>query len=129
MPRVVWVALGGAIGSVARYLVQGWVQTTAESRGRLVAFPWGTLVVNLSGCLAIGLLAGLFQERLLVAPETRSFVLIGILGGYTTFSSFGWETLALARDAGFALALGNVVASVALGLAGVWLGAAIARGL
>jgi CrcB protein len=129
MPRVVWVALGGAIGSVARYLVQGWVQTAAESRGRLVAFPWGTLVVNLSGCLAIGLLAGLFQERLLVAPETRSFVLIGILGGYTTFSSFGWETLALARDAGFALALGNVVASVALGLAGVWLGAAIARGL
>jgi CrcB protein len=126
--RLLAVTLGGALGSAARYLVQGWVQERASARtGWIALFPLGTLSVNLAGCFAIGLLATLLQERLLVAPELRSFVLLGLLGGFTTFSSFGFETLALARAGNLPLALGNVAASVGLGLVGVWLGTALAR--
>ena len=126
--RLVAVVLGGALGSGARYLLQGWVQQRASAHSGWVAiFPVGTLAVNLTGCFAIGVLATLFQERLLVSPEARTFVLLGLLGGFTTFSSFGFETLALARGGSFLLALGNVLASVVLGLAGVWLGTALAR--
>jgi CrcB protein len=126
--RLLAVTLGGALGSAARYLVQGWVQERASARaGWIALFPLGTLTVNLAGCFAVGLLATLLQERLLVAPEMRSFVLLGLLGGFTTFSSFGFETLALARAGNLPLAFVNVAASVGLGLVGVWLGGALGR--
>jgi CrcB protein len=122
------VALGGALGSAARWLLGGWVQRRAgESTGALALFPAGTLAVNLAGCFAIGLLATLFQERLAASGELRTFLLVGVLGGFTTFSAFGFETLALARAGNLALAAANVAASVGLGLAGVWLGVALAR--
>jgi CrcB protein len=122
------VAVGGALGSAARYLIQGWVQErAARAHGWIALFPFGTLAVNLVGCFAIGALATLFQERLMVAPELRSFLLLGVLGGFTTFSAFGFETVALARDGNFALVAANVSASVVLGLVGVWLGVALVR--
>jgi len=130
MRTLVAVGLGGAVGATARYLLAGWLQARASAtRGWFALFPVGTLAVNLLGCFAIGLLAALFQERLAGDPAVRTFALVGVLGGFTTFSTFGLETLALARDGNLALAFGNVGASVVLGLAGVWAGAALARTL
>lgn len=130
MRSVLGVAVGGAVGSMARYLLQGWVQRrTAAATGWLPLMPSGTLAVNLLGCVAIGLLATLFQERLAVDPALRSGLLIGVLGGFTTFSAFGWETLGLLRAGNVLLAGAYVAVSVALGLAGVWLGIVVARWL
>ena len=128
MAKLLAIFFGGGLGSVGRYLLQGLVQErAAEARGWAALFPWGTLAVNLSGCFAIGLLAGLFEQRWLARPELRSFLLIGVLGGFTTFSTFGFETWSLARGGGALLAVGNVLASVVLGYLGVALGAALAR--
>lgn len=124
------IALGGACGSVARYLVSGWVQRARALSvlGRWgVALPWGTFVVNLTGCFAMGVLAGIFQERLVVSPGTRALVLIGILGGYTTFSSFAVETLRLAQEGSFVPAAANALGSVALCFVGVWAGDLVSR--
>lgn len=130
MRHLLAAALGGSLGSVARYLLQGAVQRRAGPvHGWAAVFPWGTLAVNLLGCLAIGFLAVLFEERLTSAPETRTFVLIGLLGGFTTFSSFGFETWALLRDGNTLLALANVATSVTVGLGAVVAGAALARAL
>lgn len=130
MRHLIAVALGGALGSAARYGLQGWAQErAARAHGWIALFPLGTLAVNLAGCFAIGALAALAQGRLLVTPEARSFLLVGVLGGFTTFSAFGYETVELARAGNVALAAANVGASVAFGLAGVWLGAALARGI
>lgn len=128
--RILAIAFGGAIGAVARYLLSGWVQRSPLLLrwGMLgPAFPWGTFVVNLTGCLLMGLLAGLFQERMVVSPELRSFVLIGILGGYTTFSAFALETLRLVQEGSFPLAAMNGLAGPALCLVGVWAGDALSR--
>lgn len=128
--RILAVAFGGAIGAVARYLLSGWVQRSPILLrwGMLgPALPWGTFVVNLTGCLLMGLLAGTFQERLVVSPEMRTFVLIGILGGYTTFSSFALETLRLLQEGNLPLAALNGLAGPALCLVGVWAGDALSR--
>ena len=115
------VALGGAIGSVARFALSG-----AIARGTNEIFPWGTLVVNISGCFVIGFFAMLTgpDGRVSVASDVRQFFMVGICGGYTTFSSFSLQTLVLAREGDFNRAGANVVLSVALCLLGVWLGAA-----
>lgn len=122
----IWIALGGALGSVARFAVSGAV-------ARLVGetFPWGTVVVNVSGCLLIGLLATItgVDGRVLVQPDLRQFLLIGICGGYTTFSSFSLQTLSLMRSGDLAGAVGNVTVSVLACLAAVWAGAAIGQAL
>jgi CrcB protein len=114
-----WVALGGALGSVARY---GCTGLAARVLGP--SFPWGTLIVNAAGSLIIGFLATLMAPdgRLLATPDARALLLIGVLGGFTTFSSFSLDTLNLARDGEWLLASTNVVASVVLCLAAVWLG-------
>lgn len=130
MPKSIWVALGGALGAAARYLVAGWVQRAGwveGLRGGAALFPWGTFVVNVSGCTAIGLLAGLLEERSVAAPELRLFLLVGVLGGYTTFSSFGLETQRLLAEGSVAVALANVVGSVVVGLGAVLGGMALAR--
>jgi CrcB protein len=121
---VMLVGLGGALGSILRYLVGGWVHALVP----LSTFPFGTLIVNVSGCLAIGVVGGLSDARQLFGPAARVFLMIGILGGFTTFSSFAYETLALARDAALARAFLNVVAQVVLGLAAAWIGYSLARG-
>lgn len=118
------VGAGGGLGSIARYLVG----VAIHSGLAVSAFPLATLVVNLVGCVAIGLIGGLFEMRQAFGPEARLFLMVGVLGGFTTFSSFAYETLALARDAEFLRAAVNVLAQTALGLAGAWLGYALVRG-
>jgi CrcB protein len=117
------VALGSALGGALRYWCYG-----LAGRG---TFPWGTLLVNVAGSALIGFFAALTgpDGRLLVRTGTRQFVMVGICGGFTTFSTFSYETLALARDGQWWKALANVAASVALCLAGVWMGYAAAAWL
>ena len=119
MLTYLYIALGGAIGSVGRYAVSG-----AVARATHEVFPWGTLVANVSGCFVIGLFAMLTgpDGRILVPPDFRQFFMVGICGGYTTFSSFSLQTLALARDGDMTRAGANVVVSLLLCLLGVWLG-------
>ena len=114
--------LGGFVGALGRYGLSGLVQR----RIPLATFPYGTLAVNLSGCFAIGLLAGLAESRQLFGPYFRVFVLIGLLGGFTTFSTFGYETVALLRDAEYLRAATNVAVHIVAGLTLVWLGYAMA---
>jgi CrcB protein len=116
------VGAGGFIGSILRYVVSGYVQQLAPSAG----FPYGTLVVNLAGCLIIGFLAQLAEVRGVFTAETRIFIFIGILGGFTTFSTFGNETMNLLREGENWPALFNLGAHVVLGLGAVWLGRTLA---
>ena len=120
---VLAVALGSALGGVARYGLSGLV---ARSFGE--TFPWGTLIVNVLGSFLIGFVAALTgpEGRVLVSPVTRQFWMPGIFGGFTTFSSFSLQTLSLAQDGEWTRALANVTLSVALCLLGVWLGASLA---
>jgi CrcB protein len=115
----VWVALGGALGSVARYACAGLVARFAG-----FTFPWGTLLVNVSGSLAIGVLAALAMSdgRPLVDGHARAFLMVGVLGGFTTFSSFSIDTLNLARAGAWAAAGANVAGSVVLCLVAVTIG-------
>jgi CrcB protein len=119
MLSYIWVSLGGAIGSAARFWISGVV---AERFGQ--TFPYGTLVVNVTGSFVIGLLAALTmpEGRWLVSPSFRQFFMIGICGGYTTFSSFSLQTLALAQDGEWFRAAANSIASVVLCLVAVWSG-------
>ena len=121
MITYLYVALGGAIGSVARFAVSS---TIASGLGEI--FPWGTLFANVTGCFIIGLFAVLTgpDSRILVPPDLRQLFMVGVCGGYTTFSSFSLQTLALARDGDMTRAGLNVIASVGLCLIGVWLGSA-----
>lgn len=130
--RSLAVAAGGGVGSLLRYLVSGWVQRVrwpSAWGGFGASFPWGTLAVNLTGCLTIGLVAGLFQRRAPLHPAAASFLLIGLLGGYTTFSTFSLETLRLLDEGSFGLALANGLGSPLLGVLGAWLGDLVARGM
>lgn len=122
MLGAVWVALGSALGGMTRYAVSGAVATRIGE-----TFPWGTLVVNTSGSCVIGLFAALVAPAGSLPGDltTRQFVIIGLCGGYTTFSSFSLQTLNLARDGEWARALGNIAASVALCLIAVWAGFAL----
>jgi CrcB protein len=121
-----WIALGGALGSVARYAC-----STAAVRLVGAGFPWGTLFVNVAGSFTIGALAALVTAdgRPLLGQDARAFVMIGVLGGFTTFSSFSLETLELARAGALGAAALNIIGSVALCLFGVWLGFATAGAL
>jgi CrcB protein len=124
MTNVLLVGIGGFLGSAARYLITGVVtQASATSR-----FPLGTLMVNLLGCLAIGAVAGLAERADLFSAQTRLFLVTGILGGFTTFSAFAFETYFLGREHQWMPAMINVVAQVALGLAAVWVGHQLAAG-
>jgi len=118
LANILLVGLGGFVGSVLRYLAGGYVQQSTKS----IDFPYGTLAVNVIGCFIIGFLAQLAEDRGVFTSESRLFVFVGILGGFTTFSSFGNETLNLARDSQMMNALTNVGANVILGLFAVWLG-------
>ena len=114
-----WVAFGGALGSVSRFWLSGWV---AYRWGE--TFPWGTLLANLTGSFAIGLFATLTapEGRWLVSSPGRMFFMIGFCGGYTTFSSFSLQTLNLIHEGEWLPAMGNVVGSVVLCMVAVWLG-------
>jgi len=118
MVKIVLVLLGGAFGTGLRYFLSFFIY----SRVKEPTFPYANLMINVSGSFLIGLLAELFDSRMLVAPVMRVALLTGVLGGYTTFSSFTFETVSLLRDGEFWLATLNVSLSVVLGLAAVWLG-------
>ena len=122
MTNIRLVGFGGFIGSVMRYLASGYVQQATKS----VGFPYGTLAVNVIGCFAIGFLAQLAESRGVFTSEARLFVFVGILGGFTTFSSFGNETFNLARDSQMMSALANIGLNVIIGLFAVWLGRTVA---
>jgi CrcB protein len=117
MTKLLFIALGGAAGSVARYLVAVQGQRLSQSM-----FPVGTLTVNVLGCLLIGLLGTLFAGPVIVREEYRFALLVGFLGGFTTFSTFGLETFSLVSDREWWLASMNVLGSNVLGLAAVWVG-------
>ena len=121
MKEMALVALGGAMGSVARFKLSGLVLHHTIGW----KFPAGTFVVNVVGCLVAGLLAGLAEEHDLISPEARLLLFTGVLGGFTTFSAFGLETMFLIRRGDIAIAAANVGLSVALGLAFLWIGLAV----
>lgn len=116
-----WVALGGALGSVSRFWVDGLVQARLGN-----TFPWGTLIINVGGSFLIGLVGALTDPDGRLDPRTRTFatqfIMIGLCGGYTTFSSFSWRTLQFLQDRLWWQAGGNILLSVALCLLAVWLG-------
>jgi fluoride exporter len=121
--RSLWlVALGGALGAVARAVLSTAIHVRWSS-----TLPWGTIVVNLAGCLVLGLLSGVLESRPSLNPIWRSFGAVGVLGAFTTFSTFENETLALLERGAVGAALGNVAVSVGVGLIAVWLGQAIGR--
>ena len=118
MTNVLLVALGGSIGAVARYKMSGWIlHHTIDWR-----FPAGTFAVNVLGCLVAGILAGLVEKHDLFSADTRLFLFTGILGGFTTFSAFGLETMFLVQRGQFLIAASNVAASVVAGLLALWVG-------
>jgi CrcB protein len=114
--------IGGFIGSSLRYAATGYTQQLSGS----ARFPYGTLAVNLTGCFIIGLLSQLAESRGVFTAESRAFVFIGILGGFTTFSAFGNETVNLWREGQNTLAFANVAGHLILGLGLVWVGRALA---
>jgi CrcB protein len=122
--RTLWIGAAGFVGAVSRYAVEGLV--SERTRG---AFPWGTFVVNVSGCFILGFLFTLLTERFLPHPTLRSALTIGFVGAYTTFSTFAFETMRLGEDGAVLLAAMNIAASVAAGIAAVYLGSALGRAI
>ncbi len=121
MERYLIVLAGAGLGGVARYALGSWIMTRSGAR-----FPLGTFVINVSGSFLIGLLMSLLTERWQPHPHWRLFLVVGVLGGYTTFSSFEYETFQAARDGERWMGLLYVAGSVLLGYAAVWLGTVLA---
>jgi CrcB protein len=119
--QILLVGAGGFVGSALRYTISGLAHRAVPFSG----FPYGTLVVNLVGCLAVGLLAGLAESRQLIGPELRIFLFLGLLGGFTTFSTFAYEGVELFRAGEFAKVLVSVMIHVLVGFLAVWFGHAI----
>lgn len=126
MLNYLWIAVGSALGGAARYWASGFV---ANRIGE--TFPWGTVIVNMTGSFVIGFFGTLTgpDGRVLVGTTARQFVMLGLCGGYTTFSSFSLQTLTLAQDGEWLLAGSNIVLSVVLCLLAVWLGHGAAAAL
>jgi fluoride exporter len=122
MTKWVLIATGGGLGSVLRYAMHVWVKNAVNT-----GFPLGTLAVNVTGCLLIGLLAAAFAGPLPVQEDYRLGLIVGVLGGFTTFSAFGWETFALIDGGRYVLAALNVALSCGLGLFGVCAGVFVAK--
>jgi CrcB protein len=120
---ILLVGVGGFVGAVMRYAVINWVQYALHTS----TLPYGTLTVNVIGCLVIGLLGGLSESRNLLTAETRALLLIGVLGGFTTYSTFGYETVQLLRDGESLTAFSNIGLQVCLGLVAVWIGYSVSQ--
>jgi CrcB protein len=122
MSQIVAIALGGALGSVGRFLLAGWV-----GRQLGAGFPWGTLAVNVVGGLVMGLLIELMAQSWSVSPAVRAFLTVGVLGGFTTFSAFSLETVLLFERGELPAAMAYIVASVVLSVGAVWCGLRLMR--
>ena len=123
LPQLLWVGVGGFLGSVARFVIAGFFNRLSP----LLAFPVGTLAVNILGCFLIGLLYGLAESRDILGTDIRIFLFIGVLGGFTTYSTFGFESLALLQDGEFFKTSANILLHVIVGLAAVWIGDTLGR--
>lgn len=121
---ILGVGMGGFVGAVARYLVDGWI--AAATGGR---FPWGTLAINLSGSFILGLLFTMSVERGILPAGIRAPVLVGFVGAYTTFSTLTLETWRLTEDGSYALAFANIAGSAVLGIVAVFAGLTVGRAL
>ncbi|HEY9899957.1 MAG TPA: fluoride efflux transporter CrcB [Pantanalinema sp.] len=125
MWELVWVGSGGFFGAISRYALGNWIASRLGT-----AFPYGTLLINLTGCLALGFFGTLALRRAtLIPPEARLLVAVGFLGAYTTFSTFGFETIRLLEENNLALAFAYVLGSVLAGLLTTYLGVVAARAL
>ena len=122
MSKTILIGVAGLIGTLLRYWLAGFVSRQTDE-----TFPWGTLVVNIVGCLIAGAIFHLAEERLLFHPTLRTVIMIGLLGGFTTFSSYGLQTFALLKEGAFGMATLNVVVSNVLGLFMVWIGYGLAK--
>lgn len=118
MRELVIVGTGSFLGGISRFYLSGWALHTFPS----TRFPLGTLIVNILGCFLIGLIAGLAESHHFFTQHVRLFLITGALGGFTTFSAFGYETIFLARTNSIDLAILNIALSVAVCLIAVWLG-------
>lgn len=123
MQNILLAGLGGMIGSILRYVFNNLIYRILD----YPVFPFGVLLINILGCFIIGLLSGIAETREAFTPEVRIFIFIGILGGFTTFSSFGYDTFGLVRDGQFLYALLNVGIQVFVGLGAVWFGFTLSR--
>lgn len=120
--KILLIAVFGALGTLARYYLGGYVQRAAGG-----AFPWGTFAANMAGCFLFGLVWTLAEDRLIISGETRAVILIGFMGAFTTYSTFMFETGALFRDAEWALAFGNIALQNCCGLLFLFLGLTVGR--
>lgn len=118
MGNLVLIGMGGFLGAIARYWLSGRVQDLSGAIG----FPYGTLAVNLLGCFVLGILSYLIDTRGWLGPETRALLIVGLIGAFTTFSTFSLETMNLLQDGELMRAFANISASTLLGLLAVWLG-------
>lgn len=121
--KMLWIGVGGFLGAISRYILSFAMHKLIGS----YVFPYGTLTVNILGCFFAGLIGSITGTRLLYHPNIRVFLLIGILGSFTTFSSFGFETLELFKEGSYLLASINISSSIFFCLLGVWLGNISAR--
>ena len=122
MRSILYVGAGSFIGGILRYLLTTWTYKILDP-----SFPYGTLAVNVLGCVVIGFLAGLAESRLTFTTDARLFLFVGILGGFTTFSAFAWDTFSLARNTQSIAALSNIALQLVLGLLAVWIGNLLAH--
>ena len=123
MIKILMVGAGGFAGSICRYII-------SDLSHRFFSnpfFPYGTITVNVIGCLLIGLLGGLSESRQIFTPEIRALILIGFLGGFTTFSTFGYEIFIVAREGQFLPALANLLLHLILGFGAVWFGFSLSK--
>lgn len=123
MLKYIYIGAGGFIGSVLRYIVSGAVSGIAGS----TSFPFGTFSVNMAGCFLMGFGGGLMEERQIFSPEIRMFLFVGILGSFTTFSTFGYESFVLAKDGQIFTTLVNIGLQIFIGLLAVWGGYLLSR--
>jgi fluoride exporter len=118
------IAAGGALGALARYQLAAMIQARVPA-----GFPWGTFVVNVSGCLVMGAVATLLTDKLVVHPNWRFLIPIGFIGAYTTFSTFEYETFRAIAEGSWMIGAMNVIGSVVAGYVALWLGVVLARAL
>jgi CrcB protein len=122
LERYAMIALGGALGAIARYHVTAVVQARMPA-----AFPWGTFVVNISGCLAMGIVMTLLSERMTIHPSWRLLIPVGFIGAYTTFSAVEFETFRAVTEGAVLIGAANAIGSIVAGYAALWLGVVLAR--
>ncbi len=125
LKTILWVGLGGFIGANLRYAIGSWVDTHWYAAG----FPLGTFVINVSGAFVLGFLATFLSEVILSAPHTRLLLTVGLLGAYTTFSTFSFESVKLLEEGYWLQALLNMAGSVVMAVIAAWLGIILARAL